>query len=81
VYECVCKSVCWYGQSDAESRRRKLRLRTYAVLPMTEECGIIEWVPNTTGFRHLVNAQHEKVFHFFSITHHIITYHLHITFF
>jgi serine/threonine-protein kinase ATR len=23
-------------------------------------CGLIEWVPNTTGFRHLVRATHDE---------------------
>jgi serine/threonine-protein kinase ATR len=32
-------------------RQRRLRLRTYAVLCLNEECGVLEWVPNTTGFR------------------------------
>ncbi|ELR24308.1 serine-protein kinase ATR family protein [Acanthamoeba castellanii str. Neff] len=39
-----------------ETRRRKLRIRTYAVVPLNEECGLIEWVPNTTGFRHILTA-------------------------
>jgi serine/threonine-protein kinase ATR len=29
---------------DPESRRRQLRIRTYAVVPLNEECGILEWV-------------------------------------
>ena len=31
-------------------------IRTYAVVPLNEECGLIEWVPNTTGFRHILTA-------------------------
>jgi len=38
-----------------ETRRRKLRIRTYAVVPLNEECGLIEWVPNTTGLRPILN--------------------------
>ncbi|CAL5040806.1 unnamed protein product [Urochloa decumbens] len=34
-----------------ESRRRKLYIRTFAVVPLTEDCGMIEWVPNTRGLR------------------------------
>jgi len=26
-------------------------IRTYAVIPLNEECGLIEWVPNTVPFR------------------------------
>ncbi|CAI5488259.1 unnamed protein product, partial [Closterium sp. Naga37s-1] len=37
-----------------EGRRRALRLRTFAVLPLTEDCGMVEWVPHTRGFRHVM---------------------------
>ncbi len=40
---------------DNAGRRRKLRLRTYSVICLNEECGIIEWVQGTTAFRHLVS--------------------------
>ncbi|KAI8612937.1 hypothetical protein BC830DRAFT_1134506 [Chytriomyces sp. MP71] len=41
-------------KKDPESRKRNLHVRTYAVVPLNEECGIIEWVENTSGFRHIV---------------------------
>ncbi|KAJ3131138.1 hypothetical protein HK100_006742 [Physocladia obscura] len=41
-------------KKDPESRRRNLHVRTYAVVPLNEECGIIEWVENTCGFRGIV---------------------------
>ncbi|ORY51967.1 hypothetical protein BCR33DRAFT_404224 [Rhizoclosmatium globosum] len=41
-------------KKDPEARRRNLRVRTYAVVPLNEECGIIEWVDNTCGFRNIV---------------------------
>ncbi|KAJ3214103.1 serine/threonine-protein kinase M1 [Dinochytrium kinnereticum] len=41
-------------KKDAESRRRNLHVRTYAVIPLNEECGIIEWVENTAGFRNIL---------------------------
>ncbi|XP_050231488.1 serine/threonine-protein kinase ATR isoform X2 [Mercurialis annua] len=37
-----------------ESRRRKLYIRTFAVIPLTEDCGMIEWVPHTRGIRHIL---------------------------
>lgn len=40
---------------DPESRRRQLRIRTYAVVPLNEECGLIEWVRNTEGYRNIMN--------------------------
>nr|XP_008104413.1 PREDICTED: serine/threonine-protein kinase ATR isoform X1 [Anolis carolinensis] len=41
-------------RKDAESRRRELHIRTYAVIPLNEECGIIEWVNNTSGLRNIL---------------------------
>ncbi|UPR01432.1 phosphatidylinositol kinase [Chloropicon primus] len=31
---------------------RNLYIRTFAVMPLTEDCGMIEWIENTRGFRH-----------------------------
>lgn len=39
---------------DPRSRRRGLTLRRFAVLPLTEDCGLVEWVPHTVGLRHCV---------------------------
>ncbi|KAJ2120198.1 hypothetical protein IW147_005269 [Coemansia sp. RSA 720] len=39
---------------DARARPRRLRICTYAVVPLNEECGLIEWVPNTVGVRHVL---------------------------
>ena len=41
---------------DPASRKRRLYLRTFAVVPLTEDCGLIEWVPHTTGLRHVLQA-------------------------
>jgi serine/threonine-protein kinase ATR len=58
-------------KKNPDARRRNLRaqisrsllgrltmtsgIRTYAVVPLNEECGLIEWVPNTTGLRPVLN--------------------------
>ncbi|KAK2144551.1 hypothetical protein LSH36_748g02080 [Paralvinella palmiformis] len=39
---------------DPESRRRDLHIRTYTVTPLNEECGLLEWVPNTSGLRNIL---------------------------
>lgn len=39
---------------DTEARQRRLYIRTYAVMPLNEECGIMEWVPNLQPFRPIV---------------------------
>ena len=36
-------------QNEEESRKRKMKLKTYSVVCLNEECGILEWVPNTIG--------------------------------
>ena len=40
--------------SDTEGRRRKLSIRTFAVVLLTDKCALIEWVPNTAGLRKLI---------------------------
>ncbi|KAG9127763.1 serine/threonine-protein kinase M1 [Ceratobasidium sp. 392] len=45
---------------NAESRRRQLHIRTYAVVILNEECGFLEWVPNTMGYRHIVSTLYEQ---------------------
>jgi serine/threonine-protein kinase ATR len=36
-------------------RQRRLHLRTFAVTCLSEDCGIVEWVPNTESFRSLTS--------------------------
>ncbi|XAO25645.1 hypothetical protein I312_104473 [Cryptococcus bacillisporus CA1280] len=41
-------------------------VRTYAVMPLNEECGLLEWVTNTHGFKGIVETnygrQNKKIF-------------------
>lgn len=34
-------------QQDEEARRRRLRIRTYKVVPLSKRSGILEWCQNT----------------------------------
>ncbi|KAJ8905529.1 hypothetical protein NDN08_002036 [Rhodosorus marinus] len=36
---------------DSQSKQRSLSLRTYEVLPLNEECGLVEWVDNLVSIR------------------------------
>eukprot|EP01034_Spumella_vulgaris_P021660 gene21660-27701_t len=45
-------------QDDAEGAKRGLRLRTFAVVCLNEECGILEWVNNTDCIRTLISQSH-----------------------
>ncbi|KAJ3613478.1 hypothetical protein NHX12_019727 [Muraenolepis orangiensis] len=47
-------------RKDAESRRRELHICTYAVIPLNEECGFIEWVNNTAGLRHILTKLYKE---------------------
>ncbi|KAJ8270327.1 hypothetical protein GJAV_G00113060 [Gymnothorax javanicus] len=53
-------------RKDAESRRRELHIRTYAVIPLNEECGIVEWVNNTAGLRHILTKLYKEKGIYFS---------------
>ncbi|PYH81420.1 protein kinase [Aspergillus uvarum CBS 121591] len=39
---------------DVESSKRRMYIKTYAVTPLNEECGLIEWVDNLRTLRELV---------------------------
>ncbi|EXJ90418.1 hypothetical protein A1O1_03519 [Capronia coronata CBS 617.96] len=39
---------------DVEAAKRRLYIRTYAVVPLNEECGLIEWVDNLKTFRDII---------------------------
>jgi serine/threonine-protein kinase ATR len=43
---------------DSLARLRRLRLRTYAVVCLNDECGVLEWVEHTEAFRSLINQSH-----------------------
>ncbi|KAL8830882.1 MAG: hypothetical protein Q9191_001178 [Dirinaria sp. TL-2023a] len=48
-------------KKDAESSKRRLYIKTYAVTPLNEECGLIEWVDNLKTLRDiLLNAYRQK---------------------
>ncbi|EGG02755.1 uncharacterized protein MELLADRAFT_22295, partial [Melampsora larici-populina 98AG31] len=43
-------------KKDSESRKRNLHIRTYAVVVLNEECGLLEWVPHTLPLRNILHA-------------------------
>ncbi|XP_022800792.1 serine/threonine-protein kinase ATR-like [Stylophora pistillata] len=47
-------------RKDPESRRRQLHIRTYAVIPLNEECGLLEWVQNTHGLRNILTKIYKE---------------------
>ncbi|XP_058457566.1 serine/threonine-protein kinase ATR isoform X2 [Malaya genurostris] len=49
-----------YLYQDPDAKHRRLNIRTYAVLPLNEECGIIEWVENLNTFRSIVCTYYKQ---------------------
>jgi len=45
----------------ADAQQRRLVLRTYAVLPLNEECGILEWMPHLVPLRAAVAMLHRAL--------------------
>mmetsp|Transcript_33811 Transcript_33811/g.54794 ORF Transcript_33811/g.54794 Transcript_33811/m.54794 type:complete len:1076 (+) Transcript_33811:213-3440(+) len=45
---------------NPDTRPRKLQIRTYAVIPLCEECGFIEWINNLCGLRPSLNAMYKN---------------------
>lgn len=41
-------------QKSSQCRRRRLAARCYAVVPLDQECGLIEWVPNMLQLRTVI---------------------------
>ena len=52
------------GSSGPNSRRRRLRLqlRTFSVVCLTEDSGILEWVPNTESLRAVITETYNPQF-------------------
>uniref|UniRef100_A0A182TC53 Serine/threonine-protein kinase ATR n=1 Tax=Anopheles maculatus TaxID=74869 RepID=A0A182TC53_9DIPT len=49
-----------YLDQDPDAKFRRLYIRTYAVLPLNEECGIIEWISNLNPFRSIVCTYYKQ---------------------
>jgi len=51
------------GSSGPNSRRRRLRLqlRTFSVVCLAEDCGILEWVPNTESLRSVITETYNPL--------------------
>jgi len=44
---------------NSDSRRRQLHIRTYGVVTLNEECGFIQWVPDTVAIRYVLLPLYE----------------------
>jgi ataxia telangiectasia mutated family protein len=46
----VFENVIVTLQKDPETRKRNLGIRTYKIIPLTSQTGVIQWVDNTIPF-------------------------------
>lgn len=46
-------------KTNSDARRRQLHIRTYGVVTLNEECGFIQWVPNTIPIRPVLIKYYE----------------------
>ncbi|CAH8587334.1 unnamed protein product [Schistosoma turkestanicum] len=46
---------------NENTRRRALQIRTYAVIPLSEKGGLIEWVRNTQPFRSIITRLYNEI--------------------
>ena len=46
--------VSQYLHRDPDSRQRRLHIKTYSVVPLNDECGLIEWILNLVSFRSII---------------------------
>ena len=47
-------------KKDAESSKRRLYIKTYAVTPLNEQCGLIEWIDNLKTLRDILLVMYKQ---------------------
>jgi serine/threonine-protein kinase ATR len=53
--------LCYFLNRNFSKNRLKYDVKTFAVTPLNDECGIIEWVENTAGLRNVLIKTYKKV--------------------
>lgn len=56
----IFRTIDMQFQSFEQARQRQLTIHSYSVTPLNEYCGIIEWIPNTSSFRSIIQGEYEK---------------------
>jgi len=46
-------------QRDTDCRKRRLRIRTFQVIPLSPTCGMFEWVPDTVTLKGFIETDLE----------------------
>ncbi|KAH3666684.1 hypothetical protein WICMUC_005501 [Wickerhamomyces mucosus] len=60
IMEQVLNKVNIMFRADMETRKRNLRVRTYKVVPLGPQCGIIEFVSNSVSLNDVLRPLHDK---------------------
>jgi len=53
-------------RKDSETRKRNLFIKTYTVIPLRHDCGLIEWINNLEGYRQTLLGTYRKEMEGFS---------------
>ncbi|CAH6720114.1 serine/threonine-protein kinase Tel1p [[Candida] jaroonii] len=60
IMEQVFEKVNSFFQKDKDSLKRHLRVRTYKIVPIGPQSGIIEFVPNSMALNDIIKPYHSK---------------------
>lgn len=60
-------------RKDSETRKRNLFIKTYTVVPLRHDCGLIEWINNLEGYRQTVLGTYHNQLENFQIQNDNIT--------
>lgn len=60
IMEQVFEKVNTFFQKDKDSLKRNLRVRTYKIVPIGPQSGIIEFVPNSMALNDIIKPYHSK---------------------
>ena len=47
-------------EKDSQARQRGLKLRTYSIVPLSRNTGLIEWIQNTSTLKSIVSEQWKR---------------------
>lgn len=53
----LCESTC---REDEKDHNLMADIRTYAVMPLNEECGLLEWVSNTNALKRILEKEYAR---------------------
>ena len=64
VMEQVFETVNYTLSHNSETRKRKLNIRTYKIIPTTPQTGVLQWVENTQAFGGILTDKDKGSIHY-----------------